>query len=144
MDQVLLPPWVGVSIYQEASRLPDLSNLVSLVNTYNLSGLLNNTQGPLTLLAPDNPAWSAVAGGNNSHGGNISFWQDVLMNHIFTGNLYSIITSTTIQSVNNKMWNVQQFGNQTLIGGSILVNPDVLACNGVIHVIDRVLGVTAI
>jgi uncharacterized surface protein with fasciclin (FAS1) repeats len=138
IDGVLLPPWVGVSIYKQAKQYPDLTTLVTLLNKYNYSSHLSDSQGPITIFAPDNTALQAIA--NN---GNATFWKQILANHIFNGNLYSFDLGSTVQSQNNQTWAVSKVGSQTYVGGEKILKSDVLGSNGVIHVIGGVLGVTA-
>jgi uncharacterized surface protein with fasciclin (FAS1) repeats len=144
IGEALLPPWVDVSIYEQLNLDPDFSALVTLLHFSGLTSLLNNTEGPWTLLAPNNTAFTTSAGNKLNTSNNATFVREFLNRHIISGNLYAPIHAATssgsvITTWNNQTLPVETVGNITFVGGAKLLATNWLASNGVIHVIDRVV-----
>jgi hypothetical protein len=93
---------------------------------------------PLTMLAPDNKAWRRIIFGALEGG-------DILLQHIFRGLLFKDVLAnlTEITSVSGVTHSIVAYGpnNSTVwVGGAYIYEGDVLARNGIIHFIDRVIG----
>lgn len=137
VDNVLLPSWVSTSVFKEASQISELASFVKLLDGNGFSIELSTSETPITLLAPVDTAVQAI-----SKNVTASLWPAILANHILDGNIYSSNIAFSVHSQNNATWNVNRIGNKLYIGGLLVLKSDVLGSNGVIHVINGVLGVT--
>lgn len=102
---------------------------------------------PLTLLAPDNTAFRRVS--FSSIGGG-----EIIKRHLFEGlNFCDVIANETeLESLAGDIWDVElrgepgsgewglSGGQNLFIGDAYVYNCDIFARNGVLHHIDRVLG----
>lgn len=94
-----------------------------------------NKQGPFTLFAPSNNAFnslSSIEKGNNN----------LLLNHIFTGMATerSLKAMSNVTCLSGRNLTLQNDNNQGLTINSIkIVNSNIKADNGVIHIIDGVI-----
>jgi uncharacterized surface protein with fasciclin (FAS1) repeats len=127
----------------ETARLnEDLSTFVALLEIAGLSDIFL-CAGPFTCLAPTNAAFDALDPalvGELLDPVNVSMLQDVLLYHLVPdlflsddfedGSLATLLDGETIDVTTNPV---------TFNGEVEIVEPDVLACNGVIQVLDRVL-----
>ncbi len=135
IDEVLVPLSVSESLYKQVSAFNTLSSLIRLVG---LVDALDTSEGPLTLLAPNDAAFAKV--GNLANFSNDEIKQ-VLMNHVFAANIYvsDLDMSKTTPNLISSSWSVTQSGNNTYVDGALILSGDNLASNGVFHVIDTVL-----
>ena len=140
---MLVPPWTNVSISETLTNDPDFTALATLVVSANLTSLLLHDVGPLTLFAPSNAALAKV----NTSSFNHSRRNMLVLNHIVKGNWYSSVLGSNgsvllLTTLGNQTLKVQNTGNQTHVGGALITASDVLASNGVVHMIDGVLGIS--
>lgn len=135
IDEVLVPLSVSESLYKQVSAFNTLSSLIRLVG---LVDALDTSEGPLTLLAPNDAAFAKV--GNLANFSNDEIKQ-VLMNHVFAANIYvsDLDMSKTTPNLISNSWSVTQSGNNTYVDGALILSGDNLASNGVFHVINTVL-----
>jgi transforming growth factor-beta-induced protein len=148
IDGVLLPSWVSNTL---DSRVASDSNLTILSDLFDLTGLIFPAEA-FTLLAPTDAAWLAL--GNEtltflrSEAGRFELL-DILLFHIgspiFTVDELDVgvIIETFFQGGNTSVVTVTSnnpIGNITFNGAAVLVEPNILARNGVLHKIDAVLN----
>lgn len=134
IDRLLLPPWADLSIYETVLKWPQLRTLASLIKFTNLTGLLNVTAG-LTLLAPNNTAFAGVDVTN------ATFVRDLLSRHILLDVVYfADSNATSVESLNNQNYEVRLVNNQIEVGGSAVINSALLASNGVVQEVDRIIS----
>ncbi len=144
---ILALPVFGVSaqegtIVDVAVSNPDFSTLVAAVQAAGLVDVLNS-EGPFTVFAPTNAAFEALPARTiNYLLANTDLLTQVLTYHVIAGNA---IMSETVLGL------AEPTEVETAQGGTVLVDPagrveganiiavDVMASNGVIHVIDRVI-----
>ncbi len=134
-----MPDWGFSSVYQTLGQYPQLTKLASYIETYNLSSVLSGT-GPITLLAPSNTAFAAFNASSL-----VSSILNHLLGHILDVNIYTTALGSTVTkrtALNNQTWQAQRVGGQTVVGRGKLTVANILARNGVIHIIDRVLRVS--
>jgi uncharacterized surface protein with fasciclin (FAS1) repeats len=144
VDKVLLP--ADMDIVQTAQSLPDFSILVEAVVAANLQGALS-APGPLTVFAPTNEAFAALLTelGITKEAllADTALLTKVLTYHVVDGRVLKAdvpigAAIPTLQggsfSVDGNLAITDQNGRQANI-----VATDVLATNGVIHVIDKVI-----
>jgi uncharacterized surface protein with fasciclin (FAS1) repeats len=139
IDEVLIPPFMTTSIVDIGSAVPDFSILVGLADA--LSG-----PGPFTLFAPTNAAFSRLDDATVAFlkdPANKASLVDILTYHVLPG----IALSSTL--TDGLMAKTLQGSDVTIMLDPVMVNDamvtavDILANNGVIHVIDTVLIPTA-
>ncbi len=128
-----MPPSVVDPIFYRLEQMGGFSTLLSLISSTNMTNLLNNTQGPITLLAPNDAAFEAV--------GNLSKYstptiQTILMGHVFAGNIF---LNDLLSSSVSKKWNVSRTGSKIYVNDASILTEDMLASNGVIQVLNAVL-----
>lgn len=144
IDKVLLP--ADKTVVQTAIANPDFSILVEAVTAAGLADTLSGT-GPFTVFAPTNAAFASLLtelGVTKAQLlGNTALLTKVLTYHVVPGLVLkaSVPVNTPIKTVEGETFTVSpalvitdQRGRQANI-----VATDVLASNGVIHVLDKVI-----
>lgn len=134
----------GPTIVNLAVETESLSTLVAAVTAAGLVDILNS-EGPFTVLAPQNSAFDALPAGTVDtllEPDNVEQLQGVLANHVIPGTALSTdladgMTVTTLAG-EELLVEVSAAGEVT-IGGATVVTADVEASNGVVHIIDTVI-----
>lgn len=145
VDSVLVPSWVGTTIVDVASADPDtFSTLVELVVAAGLSDVLGSETESFTVFAPTNSAFEALLTDLNitlEEAKVLPNLEGILKYHI----LSKVAASSTLT---DGMMVPTKLGPEVEISVSVagvMVNDanvaevDVLANNGIIHAIDKVL-----
>jgi len=142
IDTVLSPPSATApgTILDVLNGNPEYSELVSLLTRANLTNTLNDENASFTLFAPNNAAiLNAEAAGLI---GNTAALTELLLGHItvtpFTGLELVLIDGTDLELVNGAQ-SISLSRGDLFIGGVEIIDPDVIAQNGIIHGIDAVL-----
>ena len=132
----------------------DLSVLVDALTRANLVTTLQG-DGPFTVFAPTNDAFTAFLAANNFSSLDdvpVELLTDVLLNHVVSGNNLSTGLSTgyisSLSTAGAEDRNLSLFIN---VGTTIQINgvatvsqPDVSADNGVVHLVNNVIGLPTI
>ncbi|RKN78072.1 fasciclin domain-containing protein [Ulvibacterium marinum] len=160
IDKVLLPQAaldaladvLLVSITDLAIATPSLSNLVAALQAANgdLPTVLAG-DGPFTVLAPTNEAFTAFLEANDFADLSavpVDVLTQVLLNHVVSGTKLSTDLATGYESTlstagageNNLSLFVNVADVVTLNGVSEVSAPDNKAINGVVHIVDAVIG----
>merc|ERR1712039_75643 len=145
VDGVLLPPKdaeAEKNIVELAQSVDDLSTLVTAVVAGDLVETLSSP-GPFTVFAPLNSAFAALPEGTLDtllKPENKDQLVDILTYHVVGAKALSTDLSDgqTITTVEGKDVTVS-IGKSVKINDATVVKPDVLASNGVVHVVDGVL-----
>ena len=144
IDAVLVPPAepepAAQSIAEIAVGNPDFSTLVEAVTSAGLVDALQG-DGPLTVFAPTNEAFAALPQGVLADLlGDPEALAQVLLYHVVPGDLRAaeVLASDSLTSLQDSPISVDGV-NGTLNEDSLIVATDIVASNGVIHVIDAVL-----
>jgi len=143
-----------MNIVQLASGNNDLSSLVAAVTRADLVETLSGT-GPFTVFAPTNAAFSAFlsnAGFSSVEDVPVDLLRDILLNHVVSGNVRStdlttgyVNTAATFQNTDfNLSLYVDTNDGVRLNGVSSVSAADITASNGVVHVVDAVIGLPTI
>lgn len=147
-DDTMAPPEpesaAGPTIVDLAVATDSLSTLVAAVTAAGLVDVLSS-EGPFTVLAPQNSAFDALPAGTVEtllETENLEQLQGVLANHVISGAALSTdltdgMTVTTLAG-EELLVEVSAEGEVT-IGGATVVTADVEASNGVVHIIDTVI-----
>lgn len=137
VDKVLVPPGV-LDLVQMAQLNPDFSRLVDAVVQTDLAGTLAGA-GPLTVFAPTNTAFDAAPAGLSTEQ-----LRQVLLYHVVPGRVLAAdlpAAGTPVATAQGQLLTVGD--GPSLIDSTgtpaAIVATDVIASNGVIHVINKVL-----
>ncbi|MEW7292364.1 fasciclin domain-containing protein [Aquimarina sp. 2304DJ70-9] len=127
---------------------PSLSSLASTasVNSAAVISALGNEEGDLTLLAPDNDAFTALG---DISGVPAVAVEQILLNHAISGGLLSSALSTSYAStlasygtpsdgINLSIY-INTADGVVFNGGSTVTTADIVAGNGVLHIVDAVI-----
>lgn len=142
------------TITELAIASADLSILVEALTIANLAETLNQP-GEYTVFAPTNAAFTAFLAQNNipSLGDvPVDVLTQILLNHVIIGENVSTSLSTgyvsTLATQGDTELNLSMFVNTSngvvLNGVSNVVTPDIDATNGIIHVVDAVIGLPTV
>jgi transforming growth factor-beta-induced protein len=140
IDTVILPPGNIAEVATEAGAF------VTLLAAAQAAGLEKDLtgKGPLTVLAPTDDAFAKLPAGTVEEllkPENKAALRRVLLNHIVRGNVDSTAVSklTTARTLAGTRLPVNVSDGKVMIGDATVTGADVLARNGIIHVIDTVL-----
>jgi uncharacterized surface protein with fasciclin (FAS1) repeats len=130
-----------------AQDTPDLSTLVTAVSTAKLADTLQG-KGPFTVFAPTNAAFEKLGDEQVQsllEPENRDQLTKVLTYHVVPGTLTAADLSDgqKLETVAGETLTVKVDGDTVTVGDASVVQPDVEASNGVVHVIDGVLTPTA-
>lgn len=155
---------VNNSIAVIAAANPDFSTLVTALNRTGLTATLNGT-GQFTVFAPTNAAFNTFFGtlGSNVTVNNVdvNVLRNILLNHvigseIMSANIPASVYVSTLSPINSSTnaptisMFVQKAGAVVTLnggienGGAVVTSADIDASNGVIHVVNRVIGIPTI
>ncbi len=133
----------GETIVDIAASNPDFSTLVDLVTQAGLAETLSG-DGPFTVFAPTNDAFAKVDPATVSAltADPQGALADVLKLHVISGEVMAAdataAVGTCVDTLGGKV-KVEQSGDNLTIGGATIVDTDITASNGVIHVLDGVI-----
>lgn len=139
-----------------ASRTPNLSILVQALDRAGLVAAVDGTT-QLTVFAPTNDAFEDFLDDNgfaNLEAVPIPVLRQVLLNHVVAGGVQSSQLSTGYietlatfggtETGNNLNMYVNTTSGVRLNGVSSVVTPNIIASNGVVHVVDAVIGLPTV
>ncbi len=132
------------SIVQIAQSQPNLSSLVTALTKFpDLVSTLSGT-GKFTVFAPTNDAFTAllgVIGQTSINDVPEPVLKSLLQYHVVTSGavLSTELTAGNLATANTENIAVNLTGGLTLNGSAKVVTADVLASNGVVHIVDKVL-----
>ena len=128
------------NIADTAARTPSLSTLNRLINEAGLAETLRGP-GPYTVFAPSDEAFKAVpAKTMDELGKNKDLLKSVLAYHVVPGKVTSAeVKNGSAKTVQGSDVALAKAGSFVTVEDAMVVQPDVAATNGVVHVIDRVL-----
>ncbi|MBD2168457.1 fasciclin domain-containing protein [Calothrix membranacea FACHB-236] len=122
---------------------PSLTTLTNLINEANLTDQLG--AGPYTLFAPSDEAFAALPDLTRqrlSQPENRELLRQVLAYHVVPGNLTANqLQSKEVNTLGNNPVTIQadQTNNEVRVNDARVIQPDIPASNGVIHIVDRVI-----
>ena len=128
------------TIVDVASNTEGFSTLVAALKAADLVDTLKG-DGPFTVFAPTDAAFEALPeGALQGLLDNPEQLANVLTLHVVAGKAKAadVVNVDTVQTVQGTTLDVEQHGGVS-IGGAKVIQADVAASNGVIHVIDRVI-----
>ena len=128
------------TIVDIAASNPDLSTLVELLTQAGLLETLSGDDGPFTVFAPTNDAFDALdPEALEAVASDPDLLEAILLYHVVEGSVLStnLLDEAELTTINGSP--VTTFTNPPRVNDADIVDADVLASNGVIHVIDKVL-----
>ncbi len=143
IDSVLIPSWASNTIVDRALDYTDLSTLVDLVAQANLVETLNG-EGPFTVFAPTNDAFVEFLGAegiDSASSLDIDLLLPILTYHVVPG-IYAasdIVNGLSLTTVQGEDIVFTLMGDTGMVNGETILHTDILANNGVVHVLDGVL-----
>jgi uncharacterized surface protein with fasciclin (FAS1) repeats len=129
------------NIVQTAVGAGQFTTLVSLVKKAGLVGALSG-KGPLTVFAPTDAAFAKVPKATLAAlGKDKAKLKAVLLYHVVKGKVTAaqVVKVSSAKTLEGESVAVKVTGGKVFVGGARVVTPDVMASNGVIHVINKVL-----
>lgn len=128
------------TITETVSARPELSTLNRLLVNAGMAETLRGT-GPFTLFAPTDEAFKAVPAKTMSElSANPELLKSVLGFHAVAGAMPAAkVNNGKAKSVQGAELNLAKAGGFVTVEEAVVVSPDVMASNGVVHVVDRVL-----
>ncbi len=157
-DNNIVTPPQALNIVQTASATPSLSSLVAALQAAD-GDLVNvlNGDGPFTVLAPTNAAFTTFL--NDNGFASLSdvptdVLSQILLNHVISGN----VTSTALTTAGSGYTNTSATGagsnpmslyfntaNGVRFNGvSSVSTADISATNGTVHIVDAVIGLPTV
>jgi len=139
------------NIVELAVATPDLSSLVAAVQRAGLVDALSDASANLTVFAPTNAAFATFLADNNFNSVDdipVPVLQQVLLNHVLGTEVKAANVSTgyfnTLATYNGTSSNIDMFINTDglkINGYSNIGATDIDASNGVVHLVDAVIGI---
>ena len=129
------------NIVQVAASNPQFSTLVSLVKKAGLVKVLSG-KGPFTVFAPTNAAFAKVPKATlTALGNDPAQLKAVLTYHVVPGKVTAakVVKLTSATTVQGQPVAIAVKGKTVKINNAKVVKADIMASNGVIHVINSVL-----
>ena len=129
------------NIVQTAVAAGQFKTLVSLVKQAGLVGALSG-KGPLTVFAPTDAAFAKLPKATLAAlGKDKAKLKAVLLYHVVSGKVTAakVVKLTSAKTLNGQSVSIKVTGGKVFINTAQVVTPDVMASNGVIHVINKVL-----
>lgn len=128
------------TIADTAARTPQLSTLNRLITQAGLAETLRGP-GPFTVFAPSDEAFKAVPAKTMAElGADKEMLKSVLTFHVVAGKVPAAdVKNGNTKTVNGANLALAKAGTTVTVEDAVVVQADVGATNGVVHVIDRVL-----
>jgi uncharacterized surface protein with fasciclin (FAS1) repeats len=129
------------NIVQTAVAAGQFKTLVSLVKQAGLAGALSG-KGPLTVFAPTDAAFAKVPKATLAAlAKDKAKLKAVLLYHVVPGKVTAakVTKLKSAKTLEGQPVRISLMGGKVRINGATVVKADVIASNGVIHVVDRVL-----
>ncbi len=132
----------GETIIEVATANGSFDTLVSAIQAVGLAETLSG-EGPYTVFAPTDEAFAALPEGTLDKlllPENEEVLTQILTYHVVSGNIPSSdVTTGAVPSLEGADLDVTADAGSVTVNGATVIQPDVMASNGVIHVIDQVL-----
>jgi uncharacterized surface protein with fasciclin (FAS1) repeats len=130
------------TIVDIALSSPDHTTLVTAVQAAGLVEVLSSSGGEFTLFAPTNEAFSRLPEGTlESLLGNKEQLAEILKYHVVAGRYMAsdVVGSESLPSLEGHSIPVSIDGGGAHVGSATITATDIVAGNGVVHVIDQVI-----
>jgi uncharacterized surface protein with fasciclin (FAS1) repeats len=134
------PAPAPVSVADTIARDPQLSTLNGLVQKAGLADTLKGA-GPFTVFAPNNDAFKSVSAKTMDElGRDPAKLKSVLTYHVVPGKLAAAqVKPGNLKTVQGKNVAMSRAGDFVTVEDAMVQKADIMATNGVVHTVDRVL-----
>ena len=142
------------NIVELAVATEDLSSLVAAVQRAGLVDALSDASANLTVFAPTNAAFATFLADNNFNSVDdipVATLQQVLLNHVLGTEVKAADVTTgyfnTLATYDGTTSNIDMFIDASALsinGGSNIGTTDIDASNGIVHIVDAVIGIPKI
>ncbi len=128
------------NVVDTAARTPQLSTLNRLLGESGLAETLRGA-GPFTVFAPSDEAFKAVPAKTMAElAANKDLLKSVLTYHVVPGKVMAADAKNgNVKTVQGANLAVAKAGTFVTVEDALVINADVAATNGVVHIIDKVL-----
>jgi uncharacterized surface protein with fasciclin (FAS1) repeats len=130
------------NLVEVATENGSFETLISALKVAGLTDILQN-DGPFTIFAPTDEAFAALPEGTLAEllkPENRDLLVKLLSYHVVAGEVTSSeLTSGEVMTAEGAPVNVQVSSEGVMVNDATVTQPDVMASNGVIHVVDRVI-----
>ena len=129
------------NLVQTAIAAGQFTTLASLLQKAGLAGTLEG-KGPFTVFAPTDAAFAKVPKATLAAlAANKSKLRAVLLYHVVRGRVTAAqaMKLHSAKTLEGKSLSIRVSGGKVIVGGATVTKADVMASNGVIHVINKVL-----
>jgi uncharacterized surface protein with fasciclin (FAS1) repeats len=129
------------NLVQTAVAAGQFKTLASLLQKAGLAGTLEG-KGPYTVFAPTDAAFAKVPKATLAAlAKNKAKLRAVLLYHVVKGKVTAaqVVKLTSAKTLEGKPVSIRVANGKVVVGGATVTKADVLASNGVIHVINKVL-----
>ena len=129
------------NIVQVASKAGNFKTLVALVKKAGLAGTLSS-KGPFTVFAPTDAAFKKVPKSTlDALAKDKKKLKAVLLYHVVAGKVTAadVVKLRSAKTLNGKKVRIRVSGSNVFVNTAKVVKADVMATNGIIHVVNRVL-----
>lgn len=143
---------VDNSIAGLVQRDPNLSTLAQALTRAGLVNTLSGT-GPFTIFAPTNAAFSQYLGTSDINSVSVATLKELLLNHVISGSYQSSALTTgyiktlgkgSASATNTLSMFVNTASGVKLNGIATVTSANIIASNGVVHVVDKVIDLPTI
>jgi len=143
IDKVLLPDFgqEDTTVYSIIKASPIHTTLEAAIDAAELGETLSG-DGPFTVFAPTDDAFGALpAGALDDLLADIDLLTEILLHHVHSGNVLStdLFNGMEVPTLNDDVLLVSIDAGTVMIDMSTVIQPDIVANNGVVHVINAVL-----
>ena len=135
-----------VNVVETAMKDERFSTLVELITAAGLVETLSDTTKNFTVFAPTNEAFAAIdAAELEALKNDLKRRQDltdILTYHVVSGRLSAgdLANYTELDALDEKVIQVKVSEGSTMVGGANVVEADIAATNGILHVVDAVMA----
>lgn len=141
IDRVIMPS--TDNLLELAAKAGSFETLAAAIKTAGLASVLTS-DGPFTVFAPTDEAFASLPAGTVDSllkAENRQQLISILKYHVVPGRVYAsdALSSQTAQTAQGSRIRFQLRGGSLVVNDSNVINTDIEASNGVVHVIDRVL-----
>jgi uncharacterized surface protein with fasciclin (FAS1) repeats len=134
--------WGPKDIVETAQSKDDFSTLAAAIEAADLAEALK-AEGPYTVFAPNNKAFEKLPEGTLESllkPENKAQLQSILKYHVVSGKVMARdVTAGKVKTLQGKQINISIHDGTVMVNDATVIQTDVAASNGVIHVIDKVL-----
>ena len=129
------------NIVKTAASAGQFTTLAKLLKTAGLAGALQR-KGPYTVFAPTDAAFAKVPKSTlNALAKDRAALRSVLLYHVVSGKVTAskVVKLKSAKTLNGQRVAIRVRNGSVFVSGARVTAPDVMASNGVIHVVNRVL-----